>query len=1095
MPRPLSTASDATRAAVPSSVPRRTLSSAPRRAHRRAIGALFALLLLLGLAVPAQAGASTVTVNQPEPTVGETLTFTADLAAECPFQVNWKVDGVVQKVATFPTAPDSRQFKWAFSTAGPHTVDVSATDAGCAGAEPASIQLTVDPALVGTITATPDPARPGRPVRLTATQAGGNDTNTSYFYAWDTDDDGQFDDSAADGSQRTVTPTYPTVGPRTVRVRIRDTADPVHETIVTRTLDVAEPAAPAPGAPPTPEPAPEPPCTTRLAFKLTEVTTTGCFTQVGAVPSARWETTDGVKLNGIPFPDFGQKFEVTFPDAEHPGGRFVTENAAIRLGGLNAFTGDVDFDLPDGEQGEEKTVATLPVPSRASLFGLKVRGSIALRFGWADDGERYATLPLNIELPSSFRSSPAREAGTVTGTASLKVSQAGGIRYDGLKIQAKDVWIGRIKVVETCFSFIPSGGQSVDSCEAPDLDGSPYITCETDTGTDRWDGNAVIQLPTASNTKLAAFGGLADGQVSKLGGFVDDLGTTVPIVPGVFLNRVGIGLCLAPPPFKLRGDVGVAALPTPAGPILGVNGRFLYTDANGNDPWSLLVGGNVKVFGEEVGSGDVTFNAWGDVDFNLKAKLDFKIASIEGTANGWIEPRNDLFNVEGSLTGCITGLPCATARGLISSSGVAGCLDLGTLVFYEPVNPRQGSFGFGSISFSTRRVEVPIKGGFGYTFATKKVDLLGGSCDFGPYKATRGGAGTRAAGDVPAGTRAATGDAASATTDPAAVATDAASADPAAATTRRAGTGLSEEISKGTKAVTLRVVGSDGPPKIVLRGPGGATITSPAATGTAQAKGRYTLVENATDGTTSVVLIRPAAGVWTVEAAPGSTSTPTRLDRADLEAPPVLLGQIRKSSRGQRVTLAYAVAPGTSVRLTERGPKIGRTIIGSVKGRPCRGTRPLPDGRRLRCVTRTFKPSRGPGGKRSVQAVVTRKGIALTQETVATFVAPRERLPALPGRLRARRTKSGALVVAFPKVEGASRYSATAVLSDGRKLGFDLGPKCRAVRIPRVPKGVRATVKVAGVRYDTRPGRYRQVIMTKNSVTAGPFRKLPYPCR
>ncbi|CAB4959391.1 unannotated protein [freshwater metagenome] len=1057
----------------------------PSLAWRWSLGAALALLLLLlASAIPSQAGAQAapvpLSVNQPEPVVGEILTFTTGITSDCDFDVRWTVDGVVSKTA-LASSPGARELKVAFDTVGPHTVEASGINGTCGTPTPASLTVTVDPALVGTITATPDPARPGRPVRLAATQAGGNDTNTSYFYAWDTDDDGQFDDS----TDRTVTPTYPTAGPRTVRVRIRDTADPVHETVVTRTLDVTEPAAPAPGAPPVPEPAPEPPCTKRLAFELTEVTTTGCFTQVAASPSARWETTDGVRLNGIPFPDFGQRFQVTFPDAAHPGGRFVTQDAAIRLGALDAFSGDIDFSLPEGDAGDEGTVATLAVPSRAQLFGLKVRGSIALRIGLTAGGRPYATLPMNIELPGSFRSSPATEAGSVTGAASLRVDDSG-IRYDGLKIQAKNVWLGRIKVVETCFSFVPSGGQSLEACKAPDLDGEPYITCETDTGTDRWDGNAVIQLPTASETKLAAFGGLADGRVSKLGGFVDDLGTSVPIVPGVFLNRVGVGLCLSPPPFKLRGDVGVAALPTPKGPILGVNGRFLYTDANGRDPWTLLVGGNVKVFDEEVGSGDVTFNAWGDVDFDLKAKLDFEIASIEGTANGWIEPRNDLFNVEGSLKGCITGLPCATARGLISSSGVVGCLDLGTLVFYEPVNARTGSFGFGSISFSTRRVEVPIKGGFGYTFATKKVDLLGGSCDFGPYKATRGGPATsRAAGDLPASTRSSTVDAATTT-----------STDPAAATTRPATKVLSEDISKGTKAVTLRVVGSDGPPKVVVRGPGGATITSPAATGTAQVKGRYTLVENATDGTTSIVLIRPAAGVWTVEAAPGSTSAPTRLDRADLEAPSVLLGQVRKTRTGrQQVTLAYAVAEGTSVRLTERGPKIGRTIVASVKGVPCRSTRRLPDGRRLMCVTKTFKSSRGPGGRRTVQAVVTRKGIAVTKEIIGSFVAPRETLPAQPGRLRARRVKSGALVVVFPKVAGASRYSATAVLSDGRRLGFDLGPKCRAVRIPRVPKGVRATVKVAGVRYDTRPGRYRQVIMTKNSVTAGPFRKLPYPCR
>jgi hypothetical protein len=85
--------------------------------------------------------------------------------------------------------------------------------------------------------------------------------------------------------------------------------------------------------------------------------------------------------------------------------------------------------------------------------------------------------------------------------------------------------------------------------------------------------------------------------------------------------------------------------------------------------------------------------------------------------------------------------------------------------------------------------------------------------------------------------------------------------------------------------------------------------------------------------------------------------------------------------------------------------------------------------------------------------------------------------------------------VAFPRTRGSSRYTVTAVLSDGRRLGYDLSSKCRAVRIPRVPKGVRAVVKVAGVRYDLQPGRYRQVTLEKGRSTAGPFRRLPYPCR
>ena len=65
----------------------------------------------------------------------------------------------------------------------------------------------------------------------------------------------------------------------------------------------------------------------------------------------------------------------------------------------------------------------------------------------------------------------------------------------------------------------------------------------------------------------------------------------MPVVPGVYLNRIGVGLCLSPPPLKFRGDVGVEAL----GGKLRVNGRVVYTDAFEGRPWSLEVGGDANV--------------------------------------------------------------------------------------------------------------------------------------------------------------------------------------------------------------------------------------------------------------------------------------------------------------------------------------------------------------------------------------------------------------------------------------------------------------------------------------------------------------------
>ncbi len=65
-------------------------------------------------------------------------------------------------------------------------------------------------------------------------------------------------------------------------------------------------------------------------------------------------------------------------------------------------------------------------------------------------------------------------------------------------------------------------------------------------------------------------------------------------------------------------------------------------------------------------------------------------------------------------------------------------------------------------------------------------------------------------------------------------------------------------IARDTRAVSLRIHGTHGPPRIVLRGPRGVRISSPSH-GTAKLrKGHYLIVANKSDGTTNVMLIHPA---------------------------------------------------------------------------------------------------------------------------------------------------------------------------------------------------------------------------------------------
>ena len=1019
------------------------------------LSAAVCLLLVLVLAPSAHAAVtSNLTMSPESVTVGEEITFTDSSGHECPppdpgasygpvrsFFVD---DETTPRQSRSGDETSAREFKVTFSSAGSHTVRVEDYYPTCQppATDTASLPVDVGDRVSGSIAASPDPPAPNQTTRLTASSTGGY---PGYTYKWDLDGDGSTYETDT-GDIRHVDTTFATAGQHEVAVEITDSTGrhmPGHYADVRRTIDVE---TPAPGAPPQQPAPPPPPCTKKLAFQLSEFTTDGCFTQTGTSPE-RWTTTDAIKLNGIAFADFGQTFTVTYPSAGEPGGHFTAPSSSIQLGSFHAFSGDIDWTLPAGGAGDEKQTTSFTVFAGTKILGLNVLGKIALRLGFAADGAHYATFPLNIELPGGFKAGPDTDYGRVTGTGSLRVD-ASGVHYDGLQLRATNVWLGKIKVEETCFSYIPAGGKSVAPCPQPAFDGkgTPYITCANDSGTDRFDGNAVVLLPSGGGARLGAFGGVAGGQLANLGATVDLAKKGLPIAPSVTLNKLSFGLCLTPPPLKIKGTLGAGILP---GPVVSVDGSVEYTDSNpsGFGGWTLKIGGSVDVLGTKLGNGSVTIRAYNGFDFDVNSKVDlYGIASLDGNINGFVDVNRGLFNIEGYVQACVAIDLCAKGSGVVSTNGIAGCITI-TSSYTSP----DLVIGLDPLSIGFDKRTLFLTAGFGYRWEDSLPDLFANSCNFAPYSVTRSFARAAAVG-APAAVR----------------------------------------IARGTEAVSLRIHGSHGVPKVVLHGPGGATITSPAKDTAAQRKGHYLLAENAKNGTTSVILIHPAAGRWTVRAAPGTKSVPTAIDRSKVEAPPTFGAKVRAHGASRTLTMAYAVPPGTSVRLVERAKGIARTIAGPVVGRRC------PDGPKLRpgsnqrilCAYVRFHPSRGPGGTRTVQAVVTRKGVPMLQKDIASFTAPRETLPSKPGALRARRA-NGFLVVAFPRSRGASRYVVSASMSDGRELSFDLATKCDAVKIAGVPADVAATVKVAGVRYDMRAGGLRSITVPANVTTAGPKGKLP----
>ena len=911
--------------------------------------------------------------------------------------------------------------------------------------------FTVGPGVGGSIAVSPDPPVVNQPASLSAAATGGN---PGYTFAWDLNNDGNF----SDATTRTVDTTFTTTGPHIVKVQITDNFPHnftnTHTTTVTRTLNVVTPAAPPPAG--TPTPAPPPPCIKVVTFQLSEFKTDGCFTQTaqkssdGATPD-RWVTTSAITFNGVPVPDYGQTFTIAGPSNSDPGGHFTAANSTLQVGGFTAFSGNIDWSLPKGGIGDTGTVSSFSVTPGATLFGLNVGASTALTLGRDADakGTYYAKFALSIELPAQFTAGPDPQFGGVTGAASLRVDDAG-VQTDGLKVEVKNVWLNKLKVDSVCFSYLasassataacapPSFGDNSEAFKAPGAD-APFIQCTTPTGP-RWDGNAVVELP--SGLQLGAFGGVAGGQISTLGGSISGLGTKVPIADGLYLDSVSFGLCLSPPPFKIKGQIGANFMGSSR--LVKINGSLEYTDATQTSPWRLDLAGDVSVGGVPVGSGTLSVNESKFITFSLAAGFSFEnTVSLNGQIAGWIDAQRGDFVVSGSAKACLPN--CLEGDGEISSKGVAGCITFtSSSSGIDIIWPLDGSAPhFDHTTYA-------ITAGFGYVWGASWPDLFGNSCDFSAYEP----------------------------------------APPTYARVARTGARLRMRIARGTQAVSLRIPGSHGVPKIILHGPHGVTITSPAHARSSFDRGHYLLSENTPQGTTNLLLLHPAAGTWTVRRVPGTASSPTKLDRSTFEAPATFGAHVSGKGAVRTLRVAYAVPVGAAVQLVERGKRVGRPIVARLSGGRCHGLparRPGSD-EKILCATIRFRPAAGPGGTREVQAVVTRRGMPLALKTIASFRAPRQRLPTRVGALRVRRG-SGSLVVAFTPSHGGSRYSVAAKLSDGRKLAFDLGGGCRALRIPGVPAGVAATAKIAGRRYDQAMGRSRTITIKANALSAGHFSK------
>ena len=750
-------------------------------------------------------------------------------------------------------------------------------------------------------------------------------------------------------------------GKHTVEVRATDAAGNTDATPATRTFTVLV-------------------CDTEVRFALIEALGE-CLANVGTQDAPVWESTRPIKLNGLRLPVIdGSKIVLTGPTPERKGGALAVEDIKIEIAGIELYKGGFSWDLPEGGAGEEKEFKKIDLTGgKQKLFGMKVEGTAALRLRRpANPGGAYKTVfALHVALPEVFKSGPSGGDGGVTGDVSINIDGEG-VHLDGLKIMVTNAYIGKLGVKSVCLSFAAAGSSAVAPCQAPAIGGGkpqPYIECRSDNQEDRWDGAIAIVLPTEAKTELGLWGGLRGGRLSHAGAYVDNLGTAVPLAPGVFLQSVRLGVCLEPPPFQVKGGAGISLGPAVNGvSAVRLDGDMHYSDAYGSTPWFIRADGRLRLFDKQVASAYFQYWGTGMIDFGFEAGLEFGPARIGGNVEGWIETRSpSRFNVQGHVEVCVDGIACAQGDAVFSTIGASGCIQVSIMKIPMLVKDHNWKW-YAPWRMHWEMVPIQVEGGAGYTWSTKKLNLMLASCSIGKWVLAR---------------------------------------------PSQAGGGMYlVSVPADMPAFTVRLHGKGAPPKADLVGPDGRRIPM-SGDGGALVDGSHMIATNEQDNTTSIMVAKPAAGEWKIEPHADSAQV-TEVDRAYSEPQPTLGAGVGGSGYNRTLGYAYAPNPGQKITFVERGERTTQ-ILGVARAGRCKDQpEGVESGRTVACGQLKFTPGLGKAGRREIVAVIEQDGQPRDEKVVATYVAPKDRALPAPRLVRARRA-GGSVLVRWAAVPGRHR--------------------------------------------------------------------------
>jgi hypothetical protein len=392
-------------------------------------------------------------------------------------------------------------------------------------------------------------------------------------------------------------------------------------------------------------------CTHRVTFDYVDLRDTGCLSKSG---NTAWQAVNTeVHVDGL---------VLTPRDRDANGNAVLTVDSAaktiqseststwsvtlqgypnipiyygpIRWSFKDDYTGPVPLD--QNSTGKPKEVEGLDISGTPLLQGIPITGIKAV---FTTKNQAIVTPTFTLDF------FPLNYFGALSVSGSFTTDNDNGVNFSGLEFKIPKADILGLELRDVDVKYVDSGTFS---------------------------GQAKVVLAFDDNLTVGAGYGIKNGNFDFLKGSVDDINT--PIGSGIYLQ--GIAFELDTNPTKITGQISLSAGPQVAGKTaLTIDGGVTAVLA---DPWVVEVDGDAKIAGKyTLASAFVRYSSYGLFEFGGKVHFSLDPIYVDGSVNGWVAGLSN-FDVEGAVNGCvdvpILPDPCAGAKVLISSIGVAGCV-------------------------------------------------------------------------------------------------------------------------------------------------------------------------------------------------------------------------------------------------------------------------------------------------------------------------------------------------------------------------------------------------------------------------------------